>query len=183
MHTGRWGMWSLVTEAERRKGPGQANRNNAADKLPFHSNNKVAWVVVSRWEQTEHGLEQECILCNAACALNVMTLTQKVQAACSHKTLALPPPPPPPPKKIKFMSVDFSCALFSLLDFLTFEDGADGLCRIVGNKLPLCAEQYLRRLEILTWRFGNAGLGLTLHSPVQGSPSLARSSSALHTWI
>jgi len=31
----------------------------------------------------------------------------------------------PPPKKK--MSVKFTCALFSLLDFLTFEDGADGM--------------------------------------------------------
>jgi len=34
-------MWSLVTEAKRRKGPGQANRNDAADKLPIYSNNRV----------------------------------------------------------------------------------------------------------------------------------------------
>ena len=35
-------MWSLVTEVERRKEPGQTNRNDAADKLPFHCNNRVA---------------------------------------------------------------------------------------------------------------------------------------------
>ena len=32
----------MRNEVERRKGPGQTNRKNAADKLPFHSNNRVA---------------------------------------------------------------------------------------------------------------------------------------------
>ena len=37
------------------------------------------------------------------------------------------------------MSVNFSHALFFLLDFLTFEDGADRLSRNVGKELQLCA--------------------------------------------
>jgi hypothetical protein len=42
----------------------------------------------------------------------------------------------PPPKKNKF-SVDFSRALFSALDFLTFEVGANKIFRNIGNKIPL----------------------------------------------
>jgi hypothetical protein len=41
------------------------------------------------------------------------------------------------PKKI--LSVNFSRSLFSLLNFLTIEDGADRLSWNVGNELPLYA--------------------------------------------
>jgi len=40
-----------------------------------------------------------------------------------------------PKKKIVF--VKFSCALFSLVDFLTPEDGTDRLSQNVGKELPL----------------------------------------------
>jgi hypothetical protein len=40
------------------------------------------------------------------------------------------------PKKRR-LSVNFSHALFSLLDFLTLADGTDRLSRNVGKKLPL----------------------------------------------
>jgi hypothetical protein len=43
--------------------------------------------------------------------------------------------------------VNFSHAVFSLLDFLTLEDGTDGLSRNVGTELPLYAAQYLRGLH------------------------------------
>jgi hypothetical protein len=39
----------------------------------------------------------------------------------------------------KILSVNFSHSLFSLLDFLTIEDGADRLSWNVGNQLPLYA--------------------------------------------
>jgi len=39
------------------------------------------------------------------------------------------------PKK-KIVSVNFSCTVFSLLDFLTIEDGADSLSRNVVKDLP-----------------------------------------------
>jgi len=50
------------------------------------------------------------------------------------------------PKK-KTMSVKFSHALFSLLDFVTHEDGIDRSSRNVGKELPLNTAQYLRRVE------------------------------------
>jgi len=42
------------------------------------------------------------------------------------------------PKK-KIASVNFSHALFSLLDFLILEYGADKLSQNVSKELPLCA--------------------------------------------
>jgi hypothetical protein len=39
------------------------------------------------------------------------------------------------PKK-KVVSVNFSCAVFSLLDFLTLEDGADWLSQNTVKDLP-----------------------------------------------
>ena len=172
MHTGWWGMWSFVTEMERGKGPGQANRNNAADKLPFHSNNRGAWVVVSGWEQTEHCPdEQECILCNAAYIIGLCTehndFDPEGAGSMFPQNVGIPPP-----KKV--MSVNFSCALFSLLDLKMGPIG--------------CAEtsvtaQYLRRVAILPDDLAVQALVLTLRDPIQGSPRLALSSSALNTWI
>ena len=46
------------------------------------------------------------------------------------------------------MPVNFSRAVFSLLDFLTLEDGTDRLSRNVGTELSLYAAQYLRGLHI-----------------------------------
>jgi hypothetical protein len=43
-------------------------------------------------------------------------------------------PPPPPTKKKKKI---FSYAVFSPLDTLTYEDGADRLSQNVSNELPL----------------------------------------------
>jgi hypothetical protein len=37
----------------------------------------------------------------------------------------------------KIVSVNFSRVLFTLLDFLTFEDGPDGLSQNVSTELPL----------------------------------------------
>jgi len=42
-------------------------------------------------------------------------------------------------RKMMIVSVNFSCALFSLLLFMTFEEGAGRLSRNVGKELPLCA--------------------------------------------
>jgi hypothetical protein len=42
-----------------------------------------------------------------------------------------------PKKEIVF--VKFSCALFSLVDFLTYEDGSDRLSQNVSKELPLNA--------------------------------------------
>ena len=39
----------------------------------------------------------------------------------------------------KIVSINFSCALLSVLDFSTFEDGADRLCRNIGKELPFYA--------------------------------------------
>ena len=39
----------------------------------------------------------------------------------------------------KIMSVKFSRVLFSLVDFLTHEDGTDRLSQNVGKELPLSA--------------------------------------------
>jgi len=36
------------------------------------------------------------------------------------------------------MAINFSHALFHLLDFLTYEDGADKWSQNVSNELPLC---------------------------------------------
>jgi hypothetical protein len=60
----------------------------------------------------------------------------------------------PSPKK----SVNFSHALFSLLNFLKFEDSAHRLSWNFGKELPL----YTNIAE-LTWWFGDAVLGLVLH--------------------
>jgi len=54
---------------------------------------------------------------------------------------------PPSPHKKK-VSVNFSHAGFSLLDFLTSEDGADRLSRNDGNELPLYSTLYLRKVDI-----------------------------------
>jgi hypothetical protein len=54
----------------------------------------------------------------------------------------------PPPKKKKIMSVNFSCVLFSLLDFLTFEAGIDRLSQNVGKDLPLYTAKYPRGVLI-----------------------------------
>jgi hypothetical protein len=48
----------------------------------------------------------------------------------------------------KKVSVNFSCAVFSLLHFLTFEDGVGRLSQNVGKELKLCAVQYCRRAQI-----------------------------------
>jgi hypothetical protein len=50
------------------------------------------------------------------------------------------------PKK-KTVSVKFSRALFSLLDFVTLEDGTDRSSHNNGKELLLNAVQYLRRVE------------------------------------
>jgi len=50
------------------------------------------------------------------------------------------------PKK-KIVSVNFSCAVFSLFDFLTLEDGTDRLSQNVLKDLPFYTV-YLRRTEI-----------------------------------
>jgi hypothetical protein len=42
------------------------------------------------------------------------------------------------PKK-NIVLVKFSCALFSLVDFLTHEDGTNRLSQNVGKELPLIA--------------------------------------------
>jgi hypothetical protein len=47
------------------------------------------------------------------------------------------------PKKKK-VSVNFSCTLFYLLDFLTVEDGTNRLSRTVGKELPPYAAYHSR---------------------------------------
>ena len=42
-------------------------------------------------------------------------------------------------KKKKIVSVNVCCAMSSLLDFLTLEDGADSLSRNFGKELPVYA--------------------------------------------
>jgi len=42
-------------------------------------------------------------------------------------------------QKNKIVSVNFSCAMFSLLDFLTLEDGSDRVTRNFSKELPLYA--------------------------------------------
>jgi hypothetical protein len=46
------------------------------------------------------------------------------------------------------VSVNFSHALFSLLHFLTVEDGAERLSQNVSKKLPLYAVEYRTRVQI-----------------------------------
>jgi hypothetical protein len=41
--------------------------------------------------------------------------------------------------KKEIVSVNFSCALFSLLDFLTLNNGTDKLSQNTGKELPLNA--------------------------------------------
>ena len=53
-------------------------------------------------------------------------------------------------QKIK-LSVNFSCALFSLLDFLALEDGTNRLSRNVGKELLLCGVQYFR-YHMMMWQ-------------------------------
>jgi len=50
------------------------------------------------------------------------------------------------PKK-KILSVNFSRALFSLLDFLTLEAWTDRSTRNVSAELLLCTVYYLRRVQ------------------------------------
>jgi hypothetical protein len=52
------------------------------------------------------------------------------------------------PSPQKRLSVNFSPALYSLLDFLTSEDGADSLSQNVGMELTLYAEYYSTRPQI-----------------------------------
>jgi hypothetical protein len=40
------------------------------------------------------------------------------------------------PLEKRIMAVNVSCALFSLFDLLTLDDGSDTLSRYVGNNLP-----------------------------------------------
>jgi hypothetical protein len=46
------------------------------------------------------------------------------------------------------MSVNISCALFSLFDLLTLGDGTDRLSWYVGNNLPLYTVYYPRKVQI-----------------------------------
>jgi len=39
--------------------------------------------------------------------------------------------------KKKIVSVNFNCALFSLVDFLTLDNGTDRLSQNIGKELPL----------------------------------------------
>jgi hypothetical protein len=50
--------------------------------------------------------------------------------------------------KQKIMSVDFCCALFSILDFYTLEDVINMLFRNIGEELPLYAAQHPRTAQI-----------------------------------
>jgi len=52
------------------------------------------------------------------------------------------------PKK-KIASVNFSHALFSLLDFFILEYGADRLFQNVSKELQLCAAYHFRRAQIV----------------------------------
>jgi len=47
----------------------------------------------------------------------------------------------------KILSVHFSLAVFSLLDFFTLEDGNNSLSQNVGKDLLFYAAQYLRRAK------------------------------------
>jgi hypothetical protein len=38
---------------------------------------------------------------------------------------------------LKRLAANFSGALFACFDFLTFEDGADGMCLNVSNEVPM----------------------------------------------
>jgi len=49
--------------------------------------------------------------------------------------------------KQKIVSVNFPCTLFSLLDLLTLETGANRLSWNVAVELPLCAAWYLTRAK------------------------------------
>jgi len=69
--------------------------------------------------------------------------------------------------KMKIVSVKFSHAMFTHLDFLNPEDGTDRLSRNVGNEFANQRCIISRNSADLTWRFGAAGLGLTLHGPVR----------------
>ena len=51
------------------------------------------------------------------------------------------------PKK-KVVLVNFSCALISVLDFQSLEDGTDRLSRNLSKELLLYTAQYVRRAQI-----------------------------------
>jgi len=51
------------------------------------------------------------------------------------------------PKK-KTVSINFSCAVLSLLDILTLEAGTDRLSQNIGAGLPFYTAYYLRRVQI-----------------------------------
>jgi len=76
--------------------------------------------------------------------------------------------------KNKIVSVHFSCALFSLLDFLALEDRTNRLSQNVGKELLLYAVQYFRYHMIMwqcgpwfgsTWS-GSERSGLMLHEQI-----------------
>jgi hypothetical protein len=57
--------------------------------------------------------------------------------ACS--TVPQPTAPLRTPQKKKIVSINFSCLVFFLLDFLTLENGTNRLSQNVGKELPLSA--------------------------------------------
>jgi len=69
----------------------------------------------------------------------------------------------------KNVSFNFSHTLFSLVPFLTFEDGGERLSQNISKELPLYATEYPTRAD-LTWWFGDKGLGLHQHGSVQSDP-------------
>jgi len=50
--------------------------------------------------------------------------------------------------KENMVSVNFLCALFALLDFLTLEAGTERVSLNVSQELPLYAAYYFRRAQI-----------------------------------
>jgi len=70
--------------------------------------------------------------------------------------------------KIKIVSINFCCAVFSLLDFLTLEAGMR-VCpaTLVQNYYSLLHN--IQESADVTWWLGDAGLGLALRGQVQSN--------------
>jgi hypothetical protein len=79
------------------------------------------------------------------------------------------------------VSVNFSCTVLSLLDFLTREDGTDRLSQNTYKDLPFYAAYYLRRVQIsyddlVRWSwFGSARSRLVFHMQIYNNLTCLRS--------
>ena len=65
----------------------------------------------------------------------------------------------------KIMSVNLGPAMFSLLDFLTLENGTDRLSWNISKEFPFYCVVSQDSWYLTRW-FGEAGLGLDPHDPV-----------------